>query len=42
MAVFKRVEETQRLSDLIEQRRSELEKLVAEWEQASESLEAAR
>ena len=42
MAVFKSVEETQRLSDLIAERRSELDKLMAEWEEASQSLESAR
>ena len=42
LGVFKSVDETQRLTDLVAERRSELEKLVAEWEQASKNLEATR
>jgi ATP-binding cassette subfamily F protein 3 len=39
LANFVSVEETRRVSELLEARRSELGKLLAEWEQVSEALE---
>jgi ATP-binding cassette subfamily F protein 3 len=40
LANFVSVEETRRLSELVETRRSELESLLAEWEDVAQALEA--
>ncbi len=40
LAVFVSVEETQRLTQLLEQKREELSNLISEWEEVSEFLEA--
>ncbi len=39
LADFKNVEETMRLNQLVEERRSSLEKLLAEWEEVAELIE---
>jgi ATP-binding cassette subfamily F protein 3 len=41
LADFKSAEETMRLSGLLEQRRADLERLMAEWEQVSAAVETA-
>jgi ATP-binding cassette subfamily F protein 3 len=38
---FKSVEETQRLSQLVETRRADLQKLMSEWEQVAELIQAS-
>ena len=40
LADFKSVEETLRLNQLLEERRAGLDKLMAEWEQVAELIEA--
>ena len=42
LANFVSVEETKRQSDLLEQRRAELQSLMSEWEQVSQTLEEAK
>jgi hypothetical protein len=40
LANYVSAEETMRVSNLLESRRSELSKLLAEWEQVSQSVES--
>jgi ATP-binding cassette subfamily F protein 3 len=40
LAVFKSAEETQRLAELLKQRRQDLDSLLAEWEEVSQVIEA--
>jgi ATP-binding cassette subfamily F protein 3 len=42
LADFKSVEETLRLNHMVEERRKSLEKLMAEWEEVAELIEANR
>ena len=42
LANFVSVEETKRQTELLEQRKSELQRLMAEWEQVSQTLEEAK
>ena len=39
LAVFKSAEETRRMTEVLGRRRSELESLLAEWEELSQAME---